>query len=1077
MTTQPVLDPRTASEMLDELLSRIPGFVPEWAPAEGDASHALAQVFSRYLAALGERLNRAPEKSRLAFFDQLGISLLSAKAAQAPVVFRPILQLGHARVPARSQVAANVAGRDEPLVFETRQAIALAASRLADVVALWPGRDAYADHTREALGGEPFTLFDGMQPVPHVLYLAHDSHFALSGVVTVELLFELARPGSEPLALAWEYWDGETWRAFKALVEPTTPEPADVFEPGADSPQSVDGTLGLTRSGIVRLAADCSETKKTLVNGIEAYWIRGRLLTPLPPVPGRSLPLVDRISIRTVVKNAGTAFDAAFVDGLELDTGKSFYPFGQQPQPGTAFYLASTELLSREGTAVTLAAEAASTPQEEHGDRDSTPELRAEFWDGGSWQALNLGSPALVSFIDGSSVSFAVPRGLEASKVNGKEGHWLRIRLRSGGYYRSNIIQWTDQGDDGDNGPATNRITVTETIPPAIQSLAWNYTYESPLSPPEACFAFNDFRWADRSDAARFRGNAFEPFTEVEDRVPTVYFGFDRPLPVDSVSMYLDIAEEAGRLRGPLLRWEAFDGREWLGLAADDETANLALPGMVAVAWPGERPRATGEAVIASGTRVQLANAQQAAQFSAGQLLYLGELEKGELVTVTAIEGDTLTLRAPVAKEVQRVPVAVAQLPRFGQPRTWLRARLQSDGDPLQPLVQGVFLNAAWAEQVVTYENEALGASNGEPGQTFFFRQTPVLPGESVEVRELSGKRAAVELPLLQAELTAAGMDVTAIRTVNDPRTGELNEVWVRWESRPNLFFSGPDDRHYVVERSRGLLRFGNNVQGRIPPPGPDNIRAARYVSGGGAIGNVPAGALSQLLSGVPAEGVSNPKPAEGGADGEAIEGAGQRAPHVIRHRMQALSLADYEALAREASPAVAVARALPATHPSGRPAPGWVRIVIQPNSPDPEPQPSFGLRRQVQRYLQARTPAATAAQVAVVGPDYLAVGVEASVVPLDPSAAGVVRDTVGAALAAFLHPVTGGPEGQGWPFGRAVYLSDVAAIVEAAPGLDHVETLQLLLGGTPRGEVVKVPPDRIVVAGQIRISIGRGEA
>ena len=274
----------------------------------------------------------------------------------------------------------------------------------------------------------------------------------------------------------------------------------------------------------------------------------------------------------------------------------------------------------------------------------------------------------------------------------------------------------------------------------------------------------------------------------------------------------------------------------------------------------------------------------------------------------------------------------------------------------------------------------------------------------------------------------------------------------MRWESRPNLFFSGPDDRHYVIERSRGRLLFGDNVQGRIPPPGADNIRTARYTSGGGAIGNVPAGALTQLLSGVPAEGVSNPRAAEGGADGENIEGAGTRAPHVIRHRMQAISLSDYEDLAHEASPAVAVARALPATHPTGRPAAGWVRVVIQPHSQDPQPQPSFGLRRQVERYLQARTPAATALQVSVTGPDYQPVGVEASIVPIDPSAAGIVRDAVIAALMAFLHPVTGGPEGRGWPFGRAVYLSDVAAVVEAVPGLDHVETLQLLLGGTPRG-------------------------
>ena len=391
---------------------------------------------------------------------------------------------------------------------------------------------------------------------------------------------------------------------------------------------------------------------------------------------------------------------------------------------------------------------------------------------------------------------------LKQAKINGKEGHWIRLRI-DWRLLPHQHIKWTDEASE-DIPATTNSITVTETVPPALTDLAWSYVYQSPLSPPEACFAFNDFQWADRTVEARWRGGSFDPFVVVEDRVPTVYFGFDRPLPADLISLYLDVAEIAGRLRGPLLRWEFYDGRDWVAVAAQDETANLVLPGMVAVSWPGERPRAVGEAVLASGETVQMANAQQAAQFRVGQLLYLGELEKGELVTVTAIDGDTLQLRAPVAKEVQRVPIAVAQLPRFGRPRTWLRARLQSDGDPAQSQVNGVFLNAAWAEQIATYENEALGASNGEPGQTFFFRQAPVLPGEVVEVRELTGKRAAVELPLLQAELAAAGVAADAVRTVTDPRTGELSEVWVRWESRPNLFFSGPDDRHYVIERSRG---------------------------------------------------------------------------------------------------------------------------------------------------------------------------------------------------------------------------------------------------------------------------------
>jgi predicted phage baseplate assembly protein len=229
------------------------------------------------------------------------------------------------------------------------------------------------------------------------------------------------------------------------------------------------------------------------------------------------------------------------------------------------------------------------------------------------------------------------------------------------------------------------------------------------------------------------------------------------------------------------------------------------------------------------------------------------------------------------------------------------------------------------------------------------------------------------------------------------------------------------------------------------------------------------------MLSGIPARGVKNPRGAEGGADGETVDGVRTRGPQVLRHRRQALSAADYEALAREASPGVAIARALPTTSATGLPRAGRVRLIIVPQSLDPQPQPSFELRRRVRDFLMARTPA-TLGGLTVAGPEYLPVGVEAAVTPRGRDDAGSVRDAVEAALAEFLHPLRGGPDASGWPFGRNVYLSDVAALLEGISGVDHVNTMSLLLDGTPRGEVVEVPPDRIVTAGRLQVTLAANE-
>ena len=150
-----------------------------------------------------------------------------------------------------------------------------------------------------------------------------------------------------------------------------------------------------------------------------------------------------------------------------------------------------------------------------------------------------------------------------------------------------------------------------------------------------------------------------------------------------------------------------------------------------------------------------------------------------------------------------------------------------------------------------------LGSGNGEAAQSFFTQRRPVLQGETIEVRELDGQRAAVELPMIARESSTE--DYRVERAPN----GTVVRVWVRWRSVPNFYKSGPSDRHYVIERTTGRLLFA----ARPVPPGADNVQALVYHTGGGAAGNVPAGAINQLLGGIPyVSGVSNPRAGEGGA-------------------------------------------------------------------------------------------------------------------------------------------------------------------------------------------------------------------
>jgi hypothetical protein len=51
-------------------------------------------------------------------------------------------------------------------------------------------------------------------------------------------------------------------------------------------------------------------------------------------------------------------------------------------------------------------------------------------------------------------------------------------------------------------------------------------------------------------------------------------------------------------------------------------------------------------------------------------------------------------------------------------------------------------------------------------------------------------------------------------------------------------------------------------------------------------------------------------------------------------------------------------------------------------------------------------------------------------------------------ALAELLDPLTGGPAGTGWPFGRDVHASEVFAVVEKVPLVNYIEDVTLARAG-----------------------------
>jgi hypothetical protein len=121
------------------------------------------------------------------------------------------------------------------------------------------------------------------------------------------------------------------------------------------------------------------------------------------------------------------------------------------------------------------------------------------------------------------------------------------------------------------------------------------------------------------------------------------------------------------------------------------------------------------------------------------------------------------------------------------------------------------------------------------------------------------------------------------------------------------------------------------------------------------------------------------------------------------------------------------------------------IRVTAVPRARDGLATPSPGFLATVGRHLDRHR--LLTDRVEVVGPTDVGVGVDVAVRIVPGYSPEGRRRAVADALDAFLDPLRGF-EGDGWPFGRPVYRSELYAAVEGVSGVDWVVDLGVRADG-----------------------------
>lgn len=368
-----------------------------------------------------------------------------------------------------------------------------------------------------------------------------------------------------------------------------------------------------------------------------------------------------------------------------------------------------------------------------------------------------------------------------------------------------------------------------------------------------------------------------------------------------------------------------------------------------------------------------------------------------------------------------------------GEARGWLRCRLVEPGPGQSTYSESPFISSIAActvggtTRIVharVVRDEVIGTSDGTAGQRFTLQHRPVLPWDKSRLRVDSDGDTSEWAPVEHF----GDQDESSRAFHIDPVAGEV------------VF--GP-----VVREADGSIR----QYGRIPRKSA-TITMAAYRTGGGRKGNVGVGQIRVLKTSVPyVSRVENRRAAVGGAEAETIDEVKARGPLLLRTRGKAVTANDFEQLTLDIAPEVARAHCLTAADEREA---GVVRVLVVPHvagdamdlvrREDLTPLPETIQR--IKNHLNERRLAGT--RLVVEPPNYRGVTVVATLGVLPGHSREQVKNDVVLALNRLLHPLTGGPDGVGWPLGRAVQVHEVTAALARIPGVDMARKVTVQLFG-----------------------------
>ncbi|MCL1872565.1 MAG: putative baseplate assembly protein [Clostridiales bacterium] len=560
----PLLDARSFSDILAQLNESAERHFPQWQPGdEADPGVMLQHTFARLMEIIIERLNRAPEKHMLAFLAAMGISPLLPVPAQTALVFSLKKDALLASVPKGTAITAITTDGGPALTFTTKENLTVLPTAIGCAYTYEPGCSRYGDYTG-CINGEGFTPFCGDRAIPDAFYFIDDIALSIEQPTKIYLVLNFKQKILGSLIrnflnnLNWFYSDDEGLSRFYPKfsldnITYYTSLKLEMDPPFAPSPA-------------VHLGGGCEPPagryfKCLLKNSFEAKAAAEKIAVSFAEIE---------------VWGQECQPQHLFFNKTRLDPDSYFLPFGDRPQDGDTFYIDMGDFFSRPGGAVFLNMNLTSGLV---GRDRRWCQLNWSYFAPDGWQPIAVEESG--SWFSGNYISlvFISPDNMTQRKVNGVNGHWLRVVLPPGDY--GSEARYILQGSTYVLAEGSGVF-----LYPKVKSIYLKTKYGVTKNINRAtCRAY------------RQRGHIYSPINEAAPSPLTnpelsgsyFYLGFDHLLPQEPISLYAD-AEPIGVRKSitAAVTWEYLSNNGWQTLYVQDDTSDLSRSGMVRFSSPAD---------------------------------------------------------------------------------------------------------------------------------------------------------------------------------------------------------------------------------------------------------------------------------------------------------------------------------------------------------------------------------------------------------------------------------------------------------------------------------------------------------